>query len=168
MAPPTQPDASASRQSRRRETVLVLSVLVLLVAALLSTVVIESHIAAVHSSSELGPFELTGSNPGVSLAIPHCSYVRVTWEVTNGARANFSVMPPPEVSTSNCTGPPPSNATCLPSGCQPYGPNPVCFETGLSGTCSFTASQTEYGFELWAQSRSGLSGAAVSFTISYT
>jgi len=99
-------------------------------------------------ASNLGPFSLDAANPTISLSFPDCAVVVVHWTVVAGPRMNFSVGTGEALLASNCNGPPPSNATCV----QPYcggfsmAPGPICFEQGLGGTCSFTATQPMYGF----------------------
>lgn len=121
----------------------------------------------------LGPYTLENGN-SVALSFPICSVATVNWTLKAGTPVNFTVWPPALEQLSTCSGPPPSNAICLPGGCSPYGPNPVCFETGTSGSCSFAASQTAYGFGLWAHTLlpSGAilispTNARVDFTVAY-
>lgn len=74
----------------------------------------------------------------------------VHWSVNTGGPTNFSVWPPEVVLVSNCHGPAPSNQT------DPYapgnismGPGPICFEFGMGGTCTFTATQPSYEILLY-------------------
>jgi hypothetical protein len=101
------------------------------------------------SKTTLGPFTLD-STTWVSFSFPQCAFVVAHWAVVTGGPTNFSVGQPEVVLVSNCHGPPPSNETCPPWMCGQVsmGPGPVCFETGMGGTCSFTATQPQYSFNL--------------------
>jgi hypothetical protein len=145
----------------------VLLVIALLLVAALSALSIVNFLTSSNAPSQLGPYQLAGSTDLVSLTFPNCSRVVVNWQVTSGERANFSVLPPPEIAPSSCSGPPPSNATCPPTGCTPGIGEPVCFEAGFSGNCSFTATQAGYDFVLWAPHPDEVR-AVVSFTASYS
>lgn len=99
-----------------------------------------------HSPSVLGPYTLNSTNyyAPVELSFPPCSVVTLDWAVTTGGPTNFTVDSGEEVTASNCHGPGPTNESCLPLGCSANGPPPVCFETGMGGSCSFTATQPQY------------------------
>lgn len=63
--------------------------------------------------------------------------------------ANFSVTPPViDYLHPVCNSPPPTNASCPPTGCG-YAPPPICFESGFHGECTFTSEQPEYYFGMW-------------------
>jgi len=115
----------------------------------------------------LGPYVLNSSNPDISLSLPDCAIVTVHWNVVSGPGVNFSVGQGDVLLLSNCLDwVPPSNATCSVTYCglQSTGPGPICFESGLSGACSFTATQPTYGFAAFAYPWD-IGNVTVSFTI---
>jgi hypothetical protein len=114
-----------------------------------------------------GPLNVGKGLSEIVLSFPSCSAVNVTWNVVNGSAVNFSVVPPSATGNEICRGPGPSNARCAPSGCSVYGGNPICFETGFAGACSFTASQPEYTFGLW-WAANHTRNSTVAFTADYT
>ena len=127
-------------------------------------------------SGTLGPYLLNNSTRGVGLSFPQCSLVTVHWQVVTGSSANFSVWPPEAVLVPNCQTPlpPPTNGTCPAAVCgnASMGPGPVCFESGMSGACSFSSTQPGYGFDLYTgyhisngtPIENGLGNTTVSFT----
>lgn len=98
-----------------------------------------------------GPYRLNASNywAPVTLPFPQCAFVVVHWSVLTGGPTNFTAGSGEFVSASDCSGPGPSNQSCLPLGCSVNGPPPVCFESGMGGMCSFTATQSEYDFYIF-------------------
>jgi len=92
-------------------------------------------------------FVLNACNESVSVSFPNCADVKVTWKVTIGGPSSFGVWPPADRALPSCSGPPPSNAQ-PPLNWTSAEPGPVCYESGLSGICTFTADQDGYG--LWA------------------
>ncbi len=51
------------------------------------------------------------------------------------------------------------------------GPPPVCYESGMTGACSFTSTQLGYNFYLYSQNATGLTNLGnltVIFTADYT
>jgi hypothetical protein len=117
----------------------------------------------------LGPYVLNNTTTSFSLTFPNCSFVTVHWRVVTGPRGNFSVWPPPLIQNAVCGHyVPPSNATCPPGGCSPYGSAPVCYEQGTGGNCTFTSIAKAYNFILYNQSvLQSLGLLVVSFTVVY-
>jgi len=123
----------------------------------------------------MGPYVLNSSNPGVFLSLPDCAHVTVHWDVISGPSMNFSVGSGEAILASDCHDwTPPSNETCPAPYCEPgtqsLGPGPICFESGFSGTCSFTATQLSYGFTAFTALSYpwSIGNATVSFTIDYS
>lgn len=124
----------------------------------------------------IGPYLLNNSTRGVELSFPQCSLVTIHWQVMAGSSTNFSVWPPEAVLAANCHSPlpPPTNSTCpaVVCGNASMGPGPVCFESGMSGVCSFSSTQPGYGFDLYTgyhisngtPIENGLGNTTVSFT----
>ena len=141
------------------------AVVVVATVAVVSWVVFWDHSDA--GSTTLGPYSLSpGEFAGVGLSFPNCSLVHVSWSVQSGGVVNFSVWPPALLHSSTCLDVQESNATCPQDGCSPFNPGPVCYETGLSGQCDFTATQPSYSFSLYPYN-SSLSGPTVSFSVTY-
>lgn len=116
----------------------------------------------------LGPYTLDNATQDVGLSFPDCSLVTVGWHVVAGGKANFTVSTGENQIASSCRGPPPTNESCLPTGCAANGPPPVCYESGAAGSCSFTSTQPVYDFGLFTPlSGQGIGNLAVSFTASY-
>jgi len=119
--------------------------------------------------SVLGPYTMNATT-AVQLAFPQCAFVVVHWEVVSGGPTDFSVGTGEAVITSDCTGPPPSNATCIPTFCGnvSMGPGPICFETGMGGTCSFTATQPQYDFGVFRTVPGGIGPVATNESATVT
>lgn len=122
------------------------------------------------TETTLGPYQLDSSIPYVTLSFPNCAVLTVHWRLVEGSQANFLVrQASAALAVWDCYfAPAPSNATCE----QPYcgemstGPGPICFETGVSGSCSFTAVQPPYDFGA-LETPSGIGNLTVSFIVSY-
>ena len=121
------------------------------------------------SSGSYGPYTLDASTPTVGLSFPACSWVTLDWHAVQGAEVNFTVGVGEWAPASSCRGPPPTNESCLPSGCSVNGPQDVCFETGTLGSCSFTNHYPGgYVFSVYLWTSSGTLGdAKADFTASY-
>lgn len=127
------------------------------------------HPPTAGTSGTIGPYTLDSSTSTVELTFPVCSWVTIDWHVLRGGEANFTVGVGEMVPAPSCQGPPPTNESCLPVGCSVNGPQDVCFETGASGSCSFTNNYPDgYAFSvyLWTPTES-LSDLQVNFTASY-
>lgn len=121
------------------------------------------------SSGSYGPYTLDASTPTVGLSFPACSRVTLDWHAVQGAEVNFTVGVGEWTPASSCRGPPPTNESCLPSGCSVNGPQDVCFETGTLGSCSFTNDYPGgYVFSVYLWTSTGILGDAnVDFTANY-
>ena len=120
----------------------------------------------------VGPYVLNSSNPGVSLSFPDCAQVTVHWRVVAGPEMNFSVGQGDVLLVSDCHDwIPPSNETCPLAYCHGWStvPGPICFESGLGGACSFTATQPSYSFgAATAPDTWSMGNASVAFTVDYS
>ena len=120
-----------------------------------------------NNPTKLGPYTLNSTDSNFTLSPPSCELVTVDWHVVSGRGANFTVWPPVVKTLQHCLHNWPStNATCLPVGCS-LDNNPVCFESGLGGTCSFESTQQHYQVELWSPS-GPISSVLVTFNATFT
>jgi hypothetical protein len=117
----------------------------------------------------LGPYVLNNTTTFVGLSFPNCSIVTAHWHVVTGSTGNFTVRPPALIGNVVCSDyVPPSNATCPPGDCSPYGSAPVCYEQGTGGNCTFTSTAKAYSFALYDQGvLQSLGLLIVSFTVVY-
>jgi len=151
----TAPTGLAHGGSVGRQGLVVIFVAVISVAAVVAAVSVSNVSSGPSQSGTFGWYALNNSTRSIGLSFPICSFVEASWYVSvlDEPAANFSVFPGGEFQQmTDCHGPPPSNGSCLPSVCGYYanGGAPVCFETGYSGQCTFTATQTTYSFLLWS------------------
>jgi|HubBroStandDraft_1064217.scaffolds.fasta_scaffold206288_2 hypothetical protein len=145
--------------------VVAIAVAVVSTAAVVSWVVFWDRGNA--GSTTIGPYSISPDEfAGVGLSFPNCSLIHVSWSVQSGGVANFSVWPPALLRSSACQDVQESNATCPQDGCSPFDPGPVCYETGMSGQCDFTAAQPGYSFSLYPYN-SNDSSPTVSFSVTY-
>lgn len=158
--------------------------LVLLVLTAVGIMVAGASLAFVGPASTGDPragtttdYTLTSSNRSDGLSFPNCNQVSVTWQVVAGGVANFSVWPPEAVVVGNCPepalSPPPASCPAWACGGASMGPGPVCFEVGMSGACSFSATQAGYTFLLDSpysptNGSQSLGGLAVDFVVTYS
>lgn len=166
VVPSAQP---ASRRFTRKRALKILAV-VIVIEALVAIV----FVPAVSSSPLMGPtFQSTYNlNQTGYLTFPDCAVVSVTWWVFSGGPAGFAVFPPEAVLLSDCHGPLPSNGSCPPAFCPPgqweLGPGPVCYESGTTGTCHFTATQAGYSIFAVKPNSTNRSTDLVQFHVSYS
>ena len=153
MNAPTIPTVEGHGGPIGRQGLVVILVAVISVAVVVVAVSATNVSSGPNPSGTLGWYSLNNSTRSIGLSFPICSRVFVTWYVSDGPAANFSVVPPEFEATADCHGPPPTNGSCSPSVCGYYAQAgaPVCFESGYSGQCSFTATQTGYNFLLWTR-----------------
>ncbi len=118
----------------------------------------------------LGPYTLDATNyyAPIEISFPQCAFVVAHWAVVTGGPTNFSAGSGEFVADSDCHGPPPSNQSCLPSGCSSMGPPPICYEVGMGGSCSFTATQSQYYFDIFQASGPVPANESAAVTIDYS
>jgi hypothetical protein len=113
--------------------------------------------------AQLGPYMLDPASPSVVFSPRECQVVTIHWRITMGSEANFTVYPPVARDGGNCASShSATNASCLPIGCNDED-NPICFEVGQSGSCSFESTEQFYTAELWAGDNE-TSGSSVVFS----
>ena len=173
MSSPTTPSDEHNATPIGWQAVVVIATSTIALAAVIGAVAVSNVSSGPSQSGTLGWYALSNSTRSIDLSFPICSFVEVTWyvSVADAPAANFSVFPPSEFQpASDCHGPAPSNGSCPPSVCGYYanGGAPVCFETGYSGQCFFTATQTAYNFVLWSHPFvTNLGNLTVAFIVDY-